>query len=574
MTAWSPARERAGETATPRSRDARPPGPGRWVRETAHQARPFTRHFLAVFYPAFCASLPAGLRRYGVLMRRIDMATVEEWLYSRPLMIGVPRWAARALPPRLAGPAAWLLPEFRRRARAASRAVATRAWREESGQWLGGLREQLVRRNRGVQRVDLARLDDGALAAHLATVRALLRDGDMVHMRHLVAQNIAVGDWVLHTARWTDVEPSQALAALRGASPASVRPLGGLGRLAAAVRDAPAAARALEGTGPPHDRLAALARSSPAVGRALEDYLDGHGDDLLGFDLDEPTLRELPGVVLSALGAQLSSEGDSEPPDVAAEDLRARVPGRHRPAYDTMLDDARLLYGLRDDDVVLTEMRPYGLLRRGLLEAGRRLAGRGAVERPDHVLHTSPPEVDALLCGEGRPAPAELARRAARREASTADPPPLALGVETPGPDPRPLPRDLARVNDALVQGMSLDLLEVAPPPPPEGGRIHGTGASAGTYEGRARIVRGPAELDRLSPGDVLVAPITGPAFNVVLPLIGAVVTDRGGALSHAAVVAREFGVPAVVGTGSAVETVPDGALVRVDGDRGVVTLR
>ncbi|MGH7921902.1 MAG: PEP-utilizing enzyme, partial [Candidatus Dormibacteraceae bacterium] len=92
--------------------------------------------------------------------------------------------------------------------------------------------------------------------------------------------------------------------------------------------------------------------------------------------------------------------------------------------------------------------------------------------------------------------------------------------------------------------------------------------------EGIARIVCQPSDFSRLRAGDVLVAPVTGPQYNVVLPLIGAVVTDRGGALSHPAIVAREFGIPAVVGAGDATRRIPDGAAVTVDGDRGVVIIR
>jgi pyruvate,water dikinase len=71
----------------------------------------------------------------------------------------------------------------------------------------------------------------------------------------------------------------------------------------------------------------------------------------------------------------------------------------------------------------------------------------------------------------------------------------------------------------------------------------------------------------------VLVCPITSPAWAAVLPLAGALVTDHGGVLSHPAVIAREFGIPAVVATGHATRLIPDGATVEVDGDAGVVRI-
>jgi pyruvate,water dikinase len=102
---------------------------------------------------------------------------------------------------------------------------------------------------------------------------------------------------------------------------------------------------------------------------------------------------------------------------------------------------------------------------------------------------------------------------------------------------------------------------------------IRGLPVSSGVYEGTARVIRGPEEFDRLVEGDVLVTRATSAYFNTVLPLLGAIVTDRGGQLSHAAIVAREYGIPGVVGTRVATTTLPDGGRVRVDGGTGDVTL-
>jgi pyruvate,water dikinase len=102
---------------------------------------------------------------------------------------------------------------------------------------------------------------------------------------------------------------------------------------------------------------------------------------------------------------------------------------------------------------------------------------------------------------------------------------------------------------------------------------LRGLSASGGVYEGPARRVSGRADFDRIVKGDVLVTESTTEAFNILLPLIGAIVTDAGGLLSHAAIVAREYGVPGVVGTREGTQRIPDGARVRVDGDAGEVTL-
>ena len=106
-----------------------------------------------------------------------------------------------------------------------------------------------------------------------------------------------------------------------------------------------------------------------------------------------------------------------------------------------------------------------------------------------------------------------------------------------------------------------------------EGAVLHGTGASSGQVTATARVLAGPADFGRMRPGDVLVASITTPAWTSLFTMASAVVTDVGGPLSHSSIVAREYGIPAVLGTGVATRRIPDGARVQVDGDAGTVTL-
>ena len=102
---------------------------------------------------------------------------------------------------------------------------------------------------------------------------------------------------------------------------------------------------------------------------------------------------------------------------------------------------------------------------------------------------------------------------------------------------------------------------------------LRGVGASAGQVTATARVLAGPSDFGRLQPGDVLVASITTPAWTSLFAMASAVVTDIGGPLSHSSIVAREYGIPAVLGTNVATRSIPDGARVRVDGDAGTVTL-
>jgi pyruvate,water dikinase len=102
---------------------------------------------------------------------------------------------------------------------------------------------------------------------------------------------------------------------------------------------------------------------------------------------------------------------------------------------------------------------------------------------------------------------------------------------------------------------------------------LRGLAASPGIYEGPARRVSGPSDFGRIVKGDVLLTESTTEAFNILLPLLGAIVTDNGGLLSHSAIVAREYGIPGVVGTRDATDRIADGARVRVDGTAGEVSV-
>ena len=101
---------------------------------------------------------------------------------------------------------------------------------------------------------------------------------------------------------------------------------------------------------------------------------------------------------------------------------------------------------------------------------------------------------------------------------------------------------------------------------------LAGMGIGEEPYTGTARVVHDPAEaLATMEPGDVIVAPYTAPTYNSVLAMAGAIVTEEGGLLCHAAVIARELGLPAVIGAAGAMTSIPDGATVEVDPVQGRV---
>ncbi len=181
-------------------------------------------------------------------------------------------------------------------------------------------------------------------------------------------------------------------------------------------------------------------------------------------------------------------------------------------------------------------------------------------------------EVASLLHGHAGPSAADVEQRFVWRTTKTTTGAPPFLRAMPPPPPPASLLPKRARRSAAAIDTMLANLFRVAEKPNTET-TLHGLAVNAGTYEGTARLVDDTEDFGRIQQGDVLVTRMTSPHFNVVLPLLGAIVTDRGGQLCHTAIVAREYGIPGIVGTRDATRTIPDGAQVRVDGATGEVRL-
>jgi pyruvate,water dikinase len=230
------------------------------------------------------------------------------------------------------------------------------------------------------------------------------------------------------------------------------------------------------------------------------------------------------------------------------------------------------MYRLRDERGVYSDIWASGLMRRAALAAGRRLASQGRIANPVHIVDAGVSEMQALLAGSGGPSAEELAKRCDYRLSHSAKEAPPFLGPPAPPPpDLSALPPTVARLMAATF--ISLGQVFGSSEEEHEENVLHGLAASKGIYEGPARRVSGPSEFGRIMKGDVLVTESTTEAFNILLPLLGAIVTDNGGLLSHSAIVARETGIPGVVGTREATERIADGVRVRVDGNAGEVTV-
>jgi pyruvate,water dikinase len=312
------------------------------------------------------------------------------------------------------------------------------------------------------------------------------------------------------------------------------------------------------------------------AGRAVSAYLELTGYRLLdGFDISGRYALEMPEALLRSIRAAVEGSADG---DAGAEveakiaEIRNKVPQEHREEFDELLAEARTMYRIRDERGVFSDIWASGIMRRAVVAAGRRLAAAHRIHEPEHFVDAGFDEMRALLSGSDGPSADELAERYSWRTSRNAKQAPPTLGPPPPPPpDPSGLPPAAARVMRAM--DIAMGSLFGSSEAPHEENRLRGLAASGGVYEGPARRVAGPSEFDRIVKGDVLLTESTTEAFNILLPLLGAIVTDSGGLLSHSAIVAREYGIPGVVGTRDATERIADGARVRVDGDAGEVTV-
>jgi phosphohistidine swiveling domain-containing protein len=535
-----------------------PPGPGAWELEATHHGhRPVSMYVRETLRHDVADGFKALVERYGLPLEGVRVEYVNGCAYMRPVGLGEGSKPKPPPPVLIMKLIARLHPEMRRRNRAAEQAWRDKLWRTEVDRWFDHDRGETVARNRELQGVDLTQLDDSDLAAHLSELLTHFADQARLNLDTHGGDFMPTGDYLAHCGEWM-IDFGEATALLTGSSPATVE----TAELLAPV------ARALKTAGARPASVDEVRQLGPHARQAVDTWLELHAWRLVtSDDVDKPTLAERPALQLAAL---LAATGDAEAatdsPDPSA--VRTKVPEAQRPLFDELLSEAR--YGMRQrDDIVGVRWNwSGGLLRRGLLEAGSRLVRAGLLERADHSVELEPAELEQLLVQRTGPSPADIAARAAERDRVEASNPPAMLGEPEPPPPLEALPTPMARATAAMMAMLEAEGLASQEDDDP----LSGTGIGNETYTGVARVATSADDaLERLSPGDILVAPFTGPSYNSVIPLLGALVVELGGSMCHAAIVAREFGLSAVIGASGATTAIPDGATVEVDPIEGIV---
>jgi pyruvate,water dikinase len=504
------------------------PPPGFWVREASHApqpptplSRPFWQHHK--WLRVVCEEL-------GILADTLDMREIGGWLY-----LSVVPLPESLVPQRIA--------------RCAT-VIDTDVPGGLVGRWRDEWRDDFAARIASLRTVELGALTDEGLAEQYNTALALSDDGSQVHFRLWGAVIVALGVLELTCRELLGWSDGRSLELLAGTSARSTEPAEALASVVAAADRSP-------------DEFAA----------AFADYLDAFGCRALTYDLADPTLAERPDALLNLIRNRTDRTDARRPADDALSEARAKLTGpAARARFEQDLARARAAYPVREDNEFLTVSTPLALLRMTALEIGRRLTERGQIGATDDVFFLVVPEMLTALA-HGSPQHAVVERRRAERAWTLANPGPPTYGAEPRLPSLDGLPGPARQVNFAFWWSIE----QIAAPSgnsrthSPETPMITGIPASAGRHHGRVTVIHDESELHKLRAGDVLVCPAFAPVWSVLLATAGALVTDQGGPLSHAAIIAREFGIPAVVATGDATRRLRDGQTVAVDGAAGTI---
>ncbi len=299
--------------------------------------------------------------------------------------------------------------------------------------------------------------------------------------------------------------------------------------------------------------------------------------------------RDDPRVPLAGLSryvAQVRAGDDLRRPTERLKQEREELADRYRAlletdedraAFDQMLGLCRTTFPYIEEHKFFCEhwftTRFFAKMR----EFGQLLVDFGVLDEAEDLFQLQHYEIDqqlanVMLAWSAGSAPvgtdavkALVAERKAMLEVLATWPAPPALG---------PLPEALNDPAVKLLWGINSKTVRMwAEAADPSSARIEGLAASPGIAEGVARVLMSVNEIDHIESGEILVCPVTSPSWGPVFGKIKAAVSDSGGMMSHAAIVAREYGMPAVVGTGTATRRIKTGDRLRVDGDQGVVVI-
>ncbi len=444
--------------------------------------------------------------------------------------------------------------------------------------WLNEWKPEIMARNLAERDADYSAMSDAELLAKLGEMTDWMRRMWYIHghINFVLLSGAAFCD--MYDAEMGQADPTESYQVLQGHHTRSVDASRGIWTLSRQARDTPEI-KALFDTYEPRDLVGKLGESE--VGRGFLADLDaflyefGWRSDAV-YDLADVPWREDPAIPLGNIGMFMAMP-DSENPEVSylrGVKLREELYGAAQAKigadpvklakFDELYEAARFSYPITEDHAFYIDQLGVVLFRRFTLVVGERLTANGCFDKREDLFFLRADEVHDALANSGD-FRATVAARRAEWNACAQVTPPGALGTmpELPPGPPDPF-------MDALVTR----LLGVKPPPEHVDPLIiDGVGGSPGIYRGVARVVKSLNEAGDLEDGEIMVCEMTLPPWVPMFMIAGAVISDVGGVMSHCAIVAREFAIPAVVGSVDGTTRIQTGQIITVDGTNGMVYL-
>lgn len=404
------------------------------------------------------------------------------------------------------------------------------------------------------------RMTDGELLARIDAVLALTVDGLRDHAAFGMPSMTGVGILALFLEDEVGWPKERVFELLGGCSRATTA----MHRELTAIVEAH---RASVGDEPP-DSLADLRVRAPDFAAALDAFRAEHALRQTHYDPKHASFGEreelLLGMVEGILLAPPSAPQDAPPFEAICAEAEAKLDPARRARLRELVALARRGYGLRDDNGIETVSRPAGLLRHFVLDLGRRIG----LAEPGDAVYLFPEEHREALLGDRARLLEAIRQRKGEESWALAHRGPPSFGPPRPPSPPfdafLPATSRLLRVFDFMERAETVRAS-------PRGAPLTGVGIGSRQVVGVARILTRPEDLARVRPGEIAVCRITSPEWAAGLARVAGLVTDEGGLLSHPAIIVREYGLPAVLGTGRATAELRDGVRIRLDPQSGRV---
>lgn len=553
---------------------------GFWESDAEHISKPLTPMGSTVLLPTYTNGVEKMCAATGLLLERLEYRNIGGWMYIR---LVPPGGKDRMPPPPFVMKILLrLIPAMRARIKRATEFVRNNEQDALVERWYNEWYPEISKRIVELRDVNLALLSDEEFDAHLSNALALVRRGNEMHFMLGCVNPFGIYELVTTTQELLSWDEAHTMELIAGLSTKSTEPSRKLAELARMANARPAVLELVNRANA--DAVDRLAQVDAEFAAAFAEYLKEYGCRGLAFDLNEPTIAELPTMVLGWIHDQIAKGYD---PDADAAELNrkrdavqaearaalANRPTQERDRFERALARAVRAYPSQEDNVFFTQGAPTAIGRYAILELGNRLVDKGVIEKRDDVFFLEIDEARAAFKQGGDLKSLVLHRKGERVWAeqhpgpATYGKPPVQPPLDVLPPEPRFL---MTVVPWYMEHAISTGRGRVQK----AGENLTGIAASSGKYTGITRVIMNEDEFHKLQPGDVLVCPATTPMWSMLFANVGALVTNTGGILSHPAIIAREYRVPAVVATGNATSLLKDGQVVTVDGDNGRVEIQ